>query len=66
MEKLSEILWGILNNERIKHKFEYQSGVARMAMQKIAIYLRNVVGYLKVFMGHPGFWYNQTYEPSCI
>ena len=39
IEKLSKIPWDILNNKQIKHKFEYQNGVARMAEYKIAIYL---------------------------
>ncbi len=40
--------------------------MARIARQEIAIYLRNVVGYLEFLMDHPGFQHNQTYEPSCI
>ena len=40
--------------------------MAEMAKQKIAIYLQNIVRYLKIFMRHPGFWYNQTFEPSHI
>ncbi len=66
MEKLSEIPWGIPNDEWIKHKFEHQSGVARMAGQEIAIHLRNMLGCLEFFMRHPGFRHNQIYEPSRI
>ncbi len=66
MEKLSEIPWGIPNDEWIEHKFEYQSGVARMAGQEIAIHLRNMLGCLEFFMRHPGFRHNQIYDPSLI
>ena len=66
MEKLSEIPWGIPNNEWIKHKFELQSGMAGMARQEIAIHLRNVVGCLEFLMRHPGFRHNQTFEPSRV
>ncbi len=64
MEKLSERPWGILNNKWIKHKFEYQSDVAQMARQEIAIHSQNVVGCLEFLMEHLGFWHNQIYEPS--
>ena len=40
--------------------------MARMAEQEIAIHLQNVMDYFKFFMAHPGFWYNQIYEPSHI
>ncbi len=66
MEKLLEILWAILNNKWIKYKFEYQSGVAWIARQEIAIYSQNMFGCLKFLMKHPGFWYNQIYKPSRI
>ena len=66
MEKLSKISWGILNDEKIEHKFELQSDVAGIARQKAAIYSQNVVGCLKFLMRHPGFWHNQTFEPSCV
>ncbi len=66
MEKLSKIPWGIPNDECIKHEFEHQSDVARMARQEIAMHSQNVVGCLEFLMGHPGFWHNQIYEPSCI
>ena len=66
MEKLSEIPWGIPNDKWIKHKFAYQNGVARMAGQKIAIHLQNMMGCLKFLMAHPSFRNNQTYKPSYI
>ncbi len=66
MEKLSEIIWGISNDKWIEHKFEHQSGMARMVRQEIAIHSRNVVDFLKFLMFYPGFGYNQTYEPSHI
>ena len=66
MEKLSEIPWGILNDKWIENKFEFQSNVAEMARQEIAIHSQNVMGCLKFLMKHPGFWHNQTFEPSCI
>ncbi len=66
MEKLSKILWGIPKDKWIEHKFEYQSGVARIARQEIAIHSQNIVGCLKFFMEHPGFLHNQIYELSCI
>ncbi len=37
-----------------------------MARQGIVIYSQNIVGCLEFFMGHPGFRYDQTYEPSHI
>ncbi len=40
--------------------------MARMARQEIAINSQNVVDCLEFLMGHPGFWHNQIYEPSCI
>ncbi len=61
MEKLSKIPWGIPNDKWIEHKFEHQNGKARMARQEIARHSQNVFGYLEFLMGHPGFWYNQTY-----
>ncbi len=55
MEKLSEILWGIPNDEWIKHKFEHQNGVARMAKQESVIHSQNMVGCLEFLIKHPGF-----------
>ncbi len=66
MEKLLEIPWGIPNDKWIEHKFEYQSGVAWMARQKIALYSQNVVDCLEFLIGHPRFWHNQIYKPSRI
>ena len=40
--------------------------MARIARQKIAIHLQNVMGCLKFLMAHPGFWHNQTYGLFCI
>lgn len=37
-----------------------------MARQDIAIYLQNVVGCFEFSRRHPCFWYNQTFESSCI
>lgn len=37
-----------------------------MAEEKILIYLQNITGCLKLLMGHPVFWYNQTYETSYL
>ena len=37
-----------------------------MAKQEIAIYLPNVIWCLEFLIRHPDFWYNQTFEPSCI
>ena len=37
IKKLSEIPWGIPNDKWIKHKFEHQNGIARMAGQEITI-----------------------------
>lgn len=37
-----------------------------MAGQQIATHLRNLIGCLEFFIGHPGFWHNHTYESSCI
>ena len=37
-----------------------------MAGREISIHLRNMIRCLEFLMGYPGFWHNQTYEPSCI
>ena len=66
MQKLSEILWGISSNKWITHKFELQSVLAKKTRREIAIHLQNMVGCLKFLMRHPGFWHNQTFEPSYI
>ena len=66
MEKHLDILWRISNNQWINHKFELQSGVGEMAGRKISIHFQNVIGCLKFRIGHPGFWHNQTYKPSCV
>ena len=66
MEKLSEILWGIQNNKSIEHKFELENNVAGIARQEISIYPQNLLGCLELLMRYPGFWLNQTYEPSCV
>ncbi len=66
MKKFSEIPWDISNNKWIKHKFEHQSGVARMARQEIAIQLQNMVDCLEFLMGDPDFWHKQIYERSRI
>ncbi len=66
IEKLSEIPCGIPNNNWIKYKFEHQSGVARMARLEMPIHSPNVIGCLKFLIGYPGFWHNQTNEPSRI
>ena len=66
MKKLFDILWGIPNDKWIDHKFELQSDVSGMAGWKISIHLGNVIGCLKFLIDYPGFWYNQTYEPSHV
>ena len=37
-----------------------------MARQEIVIQLQNVVRNLEFLIRHPGFWQNQTFEPSCV
>ncbi len=66
MKKLFDIPWGIPNDEWIDHKFEVQSGVGGMARREISIHSQNVIRCLEFLMGHPGFWHNQTYEPSRV
>ena len=66
IEKLLEIPWGILNDKYIRYKFKLESSVTAIARQEIAIYLRNMAGCLKFLIKHPGFWHNQTFEPSRI
>ena len=66
IEKLSEILQGISNNKWIKYKFEFQSGVTRMARREIVIYLQNMMRYLKILIKYLGFWHNQIFEPSYV
>ena len=45
---------------------KYKSDISCMVEQKIAIYLKNMISYLKFFMRYPGFWNNQIYKPSYI
>ncbi len=66
MEKLSEIPWGILDDEWIGHRFDVKSGISGIARQEIAIQLQNMINCLEFLMGHPGFQYNQIYEPCHI
>ncbi len=66
MEKLSEIPWGIPNDESIEHRFDVENGVSGIARQEIAIQSRNVINCVEFLIGHPGFQYNQIYEPSHI
>lgn len=37
MEKLIEILWGILEDKQIEHKFDIENSVFAIAEQEIAI-----------------------------
>ncbi len=37
IEKLSEIPWGIADDEWIEHRFDVESGVSGIARQEIAI-----------------------------
>ena len=57
---------GHSEEQKIKHNFELQSGVAGMARQEIAIYLQNVVGCFEFLLRHSSFRYNQRFEPSGI
>ena len=43
-----------------------ESGVDNIAGHNLTIQSRNVIDCLRFFMGHPGFWENQIYQPSCI
>ncbi len=66
MEKLSEIPWGIPDDKWIEHRFDVESGVSGIARQEIAIRLRNVINCVESLMGHPGFQYNEIYEPCHV
>ena len=66
MEKFLDISLCISNDKWINHKFQLQSNVGEMASQESLIHLQNMIGCLKFLMGHPGFWQNQTYEPSYV
>ncbi len=66
MKKLSAIPWGIPDDKWTEHKFELESGVDNIAAQSLTIQSRNVIDCLRFFMGHLGFWKNQTYQPSRI
>ncbi len=66
MEKLSEIPWDIPDDEWIEHSFDVESGVSGIVGQEIAIQSRNVINCVEFLMGHPGFQYNQIYEPCHV
>ena len=66
IEKLSDIPWGIPDDKWTEHKFELESGVEKIAGQNLTIQSRNVIDCLRFFIGHPGFWENQTYQLSRI
>ena len=66
MKKLLEILWSMLENKEIEHKYNVESGGSGIVWQEIAIQLQNILNYIKFLMGHLSFQHNQTYEPSHI
>ncbi len=66
LEKLSAKSWGILDDKWTEHNLELKSGVDKIVVQSLTIQSRNVIDCLRFFMGHPGFWENQTYQPFHI
>lgn len=66
IEKLSTIPWKIPDNKWTEHKFELESSIDKIAKQNLSIQSHNMIDYLRFFLGHPGFWENQTYQLSHI
>ena len=66
IEKLLELSQGISEDEQIKYKFEFESGVSRISEKEIVIQSQNIVSCVYFLKGHPSFQYNQTYKPYHI
>lgn len=56
----------ISDNIQTKHIFELESDVDKTAGENLIIQCQNIIDYLRFFIGYPGFWENQTYQPSGI
>ncbi len=55
MEKLSEIPWGIPDDEWIEHRFDVENSISGIIGQEIAIQSQNMINCVEFLMSHLGF-----------
>lgn len=45
---------------------EFPNSVAKIFRREIRIFSQNMIQFLKFFIKHPSFGYNQIYKFSCV